>query len=37
VRRERLEAVSDVGLEGIEREELVVLHRIEGRYGCGGS
>ena len=37
VRRERLEAVSDVGQEGIEREELVVLRQIEGRDGCGGS
>jgi hypothetical protein len=34
---ECLEAVSDVGLEGVEREELVVLRGVEGGDGGGAA
>ena len=34
---ERPEAVGDVGLEGVEREELVVLRGVEGGDGGGAA
>ena len=34
---ERQEAVGDVGLEGVEREELVVLRGVEGGDGGGAA
>jgi hypothetical protein len=37
VRGERLEAGGNVGLEGVEREELIVLRRVEGGDGGGAA